>query len=111
MLCQFYTNALESIESMTGFQKVRIEGHEMDIEIESWKDMARFAMVKEASRVNKLVDEMGKLSMRKNNMLGGAFCYSADALWEPLCSKLSDMARNSKKGGMERVFSEHIGVF
>jgi len=110
MLCIFYTKALESIEQMTGNQKVWIEGQEVEIELETWKEMARLAMVKEASRVNKLVDEMGKLSSKNKNMIGGTFCYSADALWGPLCSKLSSLAQNARPCTMERVFAGDIGI-
>lgn len=91
MLCIFYTKALESIEKMAGSPKVRVEGQEVGIALETWKEMARLAIVKEASRINKLVDEMGKLSLKNNSMIERASCYSADVLWEPLFFKLSGM--------------------
>lgn len=58
MLSKFYNKALESVEEMSGNQKVRVEGQEIDTALE----MTRLAIVKEAFRVNKLVVEMGKLS-------------------------------------------------
>ncbi|KAF8420865.1 hypothetical protein EV426DRAFT_233535 [Tirmania nivea] len=106
MICIFYSKALESIEQMTGNQTARIEGQEMDIALETWKEMARLAMVKEASRVNKLVDEVGKLRLKNNIRIRGVFCYTADDLWEALCCKLSDLTRNANPRTKERVLHE-----
>lgn len=106
MLCTFYSKALESIDLMTGNQKVQIEGLEVEIGLEDWKEMARTAMKKEADRVDTLVDEMEKLSL-KHGMVGGALCNAAGALWDPLCYKLSNLVRNTK--GVGRVFADNIG--
>ncbi|KAF8461881.1 hypothetical protein BDZ91DRAFT_366119 [Kalaharituber pfeilii] len=73
MLCTFYSKALESIELMSGKQKAQIEGHEIEIELETWKEMARGAMRREAAKVDILVDEMERISLKSMGWLGGHY--------------------------------------
>ena len=107
MLCSFYTISIGSIDAVTGHQTVQIEGNETGIGIEEWRAMARNAMMQEAVGVSFLVRELGKLSAEKHSIIGGAFRSAADALWEPLYSRLIEVTERNSLGQM---FAENIGM-
>ncbi|KAI5805421.1 hypothetical protein DFH27DRAFT_369954 [Peziza echinospora] len=108
MLCTFYSKALESIEVTTGEQKVQIDGQGVaEMGLEEWKEMARGAMRNEATRVDALVEEMERISMKRHGMVGGALCNAAGTLWEPLCFKMINITGGRKD--VLRSFSETMG--
>ena len=110
MLCSFYTKSIESIDATTGHKTVQFEGNEMSIGTEEWKKIALKAVMEDIARVHYfVVEELGKFSAEKHSIIGDAFRLAADALWEPLNSRLIKMSQVTDQSSLG-VFAGSTGM-
>lgn len=104
-LAHFYNASIEAIEAATGHQTVQFEGNEISIGIEQWKTTARNEMIREASKINFLVGELGKLNAEKHIMIGVAFRSLADVVWGPVYSRLTEMSQVTEQSSLGQIFT------